>query len=82
MGKGGMQTLQEYHIEVKDYMHIKNKKKRQCSCNFKLHLPIRQLLKFGFMIKILAQELCITLDEQLIKDIYHNIYKLTLVKFL
>ena len=25
------------------------------------------------MIKILAQELCITLDEQLIKDIYHNI---------
>lgn len=28
MGKGGMQTLQEYHIEVKDYMHIKNKKKK------------------------------------------------------
>ena len=29
MGKGGMQTLQEYHIEVKDYTHIKNKQKKK-----------------------------------------------------
>lgn len=29
MGKGSMQTLQEYHIEVKDYMHIKNRQTKK-----------------------------------------------------